>query len=193
MKRIIFLLVFHLQFLVITTQAQYWQWAKTASASQPSLGYGSEIDMGSLNIDSKGNIHMSGAVNAMAGTAYFDNFSFYCENSTTRALFLKYDGNGNAVWAKSTPYSVSTGPNMLSTGILPYFFINPITHIDKNDNRLIAGNFVSNTFILSDDTLENPFIPNTALFVAKYDNNEQLLWSKRIFSTVSLMTSTQNV
>jgi len=180
MKKILFLISF--LFSINAVQAQYWQWAKTASASQPSLGMGSEIDMGSLKIDSKGAIHMSGAVNAMGGTAHFDNFSFDCENSNTRALFLKYDGNGNAIWAKSTPYASATGPNLPSTGILPYFFINPVTFIDKNDNRIIAGNFISNTFILDNDTLVNPLIPNTTIFTAKYNNNDQLIWSKKISS-----------
>ena len=90
--------------------------------------------------------------------------------TTTSDMFLvKYDVNGNVIWARSTGgYS-----DEIPAGIL----------IHPNGGVYIAGLFLSDTMSLSPAVkLANTDSGNSSAFLAKYDTAGNILWVKRVVS-----------
>ena len=141
----------------------------------PSLGFGSAVGIGNLCTDSKRAIYLAGAVSADGGTVHFDNYSFDAWNSNPRAIFLKYNGNGNVIWAKSTPYDATMGNSGVVTG--------SINTIDKFDDRIIIGSFKSNNIVFGTDTLWNHSMSNAEMFIVKYDASDNIIWHKVVFAS----------
>ena len=151
-------------------QSQYWQWVKSASAANPSLGMGSDVEINSLCRDSKGYIYMAGGFNADSGTVHFDNYAFSAWNTNaSRFLLLKYNGAGNVLWAKSTPFnanSVSTGVGAANNMM-----------VDALDNLYVIGSYESPSIIFGNDTLWNQSLSESNTFITKYDENGNVIWA----------------
>lgn len=135
-------------------------WAKTAG------GIYDNDYISSITTDSNGNINMLGTFGSP--TITFDTTTL-TNDSTIGAMdifLVKYDTNGNVLWAKSA------GGNGVDRSI------SSIT--DPFGNVIITGYIYSSAIIFGSTTLTNP--DNTGLtydtFLVKYDPNGNILWAK---------------
>jgi len=120
----------------------------------------------SMTLDTLGNIYVAGT---FSGTVDFDpSLSSNNLNAAVQQIFFaKYDSNGNFVWV----HKLNTNSNNQ--------FINCI-NADKNNNIIITGQFSG--------TMDFDPSPSTAtlssfggswdVFLAKYDNSGNHIWSK---------------
>jgi len=129
-------------------------WAKNAIGSNNDMGYCVITD----------------ANNDVCVTGYFRNSIIFGSDTlinasaNTDVFIVKYDPNGNVLWAKSAQgYN-----NDMGYGIAT----------DANNNIYITGYFRSPSIIFDNDTLLNPDATNYEMFIAKYDSNGNLLWTK---------------
>ncbi|MEO8761929.1 MAG: SBBP repeat-containing protein [Bacteroidia bacterium] len=131
--------------------SQTWTWAKG------SHGTGSGDEGYAVAVDGAGNVFATGAFSS--STISFGTYTL--TNSGSEDIFLvKYDSNGNVLWAKSAggtshddSYSVCT---------------------DTLGNSFITGNFLSPSIVFGTYTLTNT--GGSEAFVAKYDPNGNILW-----------------
>lgn len=156
--------LFFLAFLfssLVNAQAPNWAWAKTAGGGQLDH-YGS-----SIITDANGNSYVTG---------YFQNPFIIFGTDTLRGdagyhdnmFVVKYDDNGNVVWA------VSAGGHNNCYG-------NSIC-CDNNGNCYVTGEFHgSDTLVFGSTTLTNNGVSN--FFVVKYDNTGTPVWAKTCVGT----------
>ena len=139
-------------------------WAKTAGGTNT-------ID-GSLSValDTTGNIFITGffrCPSIIFGTYTLTNTGGGSGGSNI--FIVKYNSNGNVIWAKNiggiagvysdTGCSIST---------------------DKSGNVFISGSFNSPMLTFGTYTLTHSFgTSSTSVFIAKYDNNGNVLWAKQ--------------
>ncbi|MEI6490059.1 MAG: hypothetical protein WCP52_13900, partial [Bacteroidota bacterium] len=119
----------------------------------------------SVDVDNAGNIYIAGYF----GSATLTLGSITLTNSSANyydVFFAKYDSNGNIIWAKS-----ATGTN----GDLAQSVA-----IDASGHIYLAGNFNSPTLSFGSTVLtNNDNTGNTTnFFLAKFDNNGNILWAK---------------
>lgn len=135
-------------------------WAKRAGGTSYDEGHG-------VCTDSNGNIFATGYF--ISGTIIFGSDTL--TNSGGSEIFIvKYDTNGNVLWAKSVQgvsfewgFSVSADPS---------------------GNVFVTGEFFSDTLYFGSSVI----VTNTsssAVFVAKYDPNGNILWAKSEMGTFS--------
>jgi PKD repeat protein len=127
--------------------------------------------------DANGNIIVAGL---MADSAYLDpnnpSLITYSNGSNISDAFIaKYDASMNLVWAKTFPSANS---------ILPKKIL-----VDQQNNIVLAGEFSSTIDIDPSNALHNLSCypngnANSDAFLAKFDNNGQLLWSKNLGTTL---------
>ena len=128
-------------------------WAKRAGGNSNTNGNG-------IAIDGSGNIYVTGSFSA--DTLNFGAVKLY-GNSTVDAFLVKYDMNGNALWAKKGTGTDVDQANAVST--------------DPTGNVYITGSFVSPYFRIGTDS-----IPNTTatfykdVFIAKFDMSGNIQW-----------------
>lgn len=126
-------------------------WAKNFGGTYNDYG-------GAITIDSSGNIYITGT---FSNTILFDSFSLTSVGSSD-IFIVKYDINGNVIWAKRA------GCNSID-------YANSIT-TDAFGNLFISGSF-RNTPITF-DTFTLPNNGSADIFIAKYDQNGNALWAK---------------
>ncbi|MBI5540240.1 MAG: SBBP repeat-containing protein [Bacteroidia bacterium] len=136
-------------------------WAK-------SIGGTNQEDCYSISIDNLGYIYVTGS---FSGTADFDPGPTNANLTVVGfggLFFAKYDNNGNYIWAKSVDNSVSRS-----------------LAVDALGNVYITGYFWAATdFDPSGATASlTPIVQD--VFFAKYDNNGNYLWAKKIGGTSS--------
>lgn len=136
-------------------------WAKKTGGAGYTEGSG-------VNADLHNNVFVAGD---FTGTsfAFGTNTVVNTSTLTNDALLIKYDKNGNELWARSaggTGYDYATS---VST--------------DRNGNAFIAGGFTSSTMTLGTTTLTNGTTGNGNAFIAKYDANGNVLWAKSLVGT----------
>ena len=123
-------------------------WAKSASS-----GIGN-----SICTDAAGNVLVAGA---FGNTITFGSVTLTNSTSSSSDLFIvKYDTNGNVLWAKSAQGAISRCS---------------IT-VDLSGNAFVTGTFRSPTLVIGSTTLTNS--GNSRIFLAKYDTNGNVLWAK---------------
>ncbi|MCX6283749.1 MAG: hypothetical protein NTW31_05905 [Bacteroidetes bacterium] len=128
-----------------------WLWAKCAG--------GSDDKAKSVAVGASGNVYIAGKF--ISKQIAFDSTSL--QNKCWSSMFLvKYDANGNVLWAKST--GKDTYDDAVSIAL------------DASENIYVAGEFNS--------TFEGPTVKiiyrNTSIFVSKYDSSGEVLWRKNI-------------
>lgn len=144
---------------IANAQAPDWQWAKSAGESDKDEGT-------CVALDSSGNTYVAGYF--ASSTITFGSITLTNAGVTgSEDIFIaKYDNSGNVLWAKS----VGESGNDLALGIA----------VDGCGNSFVAGFFESPTITFGSTTLTN--IDNTGgttdIFIAKYDNNGNVLWAK---------------
>lgn len=78
---------------------------------------------------------------------------------------VKYDFNGNVIWAKSAGGKNYDEAKSIAT--------------DSNDNIYLTGNFYSDTITFGTISLINDSAGTADIFVLKYDENGNTIWAKR--------------
>lgn len=134
-------------------------WARSAGGT----GYDNVY---SVVVDALGNVYITGCYGSPTIAFGFDTLS----NVGLLDIFIvKYDADGNVVWAKNTGGSSNDVANSIT--------------IDLAGNLVVTGMFNSPAIIFGSDTLTNA--GNDDVFLAKYDSSGNLLWAKRAGGTDS--------
>ena len=151
-KRILLLLGISFISIISFAQILNWQWAKGVG--------GTDWDgIFATTIDTQGNIYVVGIFNSP--TITFGSTTL-TNNGEEDIFIAKYNSNGNVLWAKS------------AGGIYEDRALSVI--VDASGNIVVTGSFNSPTITFGTTTLTNN--GNYNIFIAKYNNNGDVLWAK---------------
>ncbi len=131
-------------------------WAKGSESTGYDYGTG-------ITTDEMGNVYLIGYYNSP--TITFGNYTLTSSGGSDICI-VKYDPNGNVLWAKSANGSTAED---CGTGITT----------DATGNVYLTGYFYSHTLTFDDITLTNNTIGVSDLFIAKYDSNGNVIWARR--------------
>jgi len=130
-------------------------WAKSAGGGSLDIGY-------SIAVDPNGNVFVTGVFES--STITFGAITLVNANANVPTIFIvKYDTNGNVLWAKSAGGTEEAVANSIST--------------DAGGNIYVTGVF-GHAIVFGSITLINPNGVNQDIFIAKYDANGNVLWAK---------------
>jgi gliding motility-associated-like protein len=125
---------------------------QSISQTNASVGFGF-----SVTLDASGRPYITGYI---SDTVSFGATILY--GATTRTILLKYDTNGNLLWAKQPYSSYSEGISLSTDGT----------------NHVYQTGFFDDTLILGSDTLKNPAGKSNA-FLVKYDTSGNVVWAEQ--------------
>lgn len=128
-------------------------WAKSAGGTQTDKGQ-------SISTDANGNVYVIG--NYESSSITFGSYTLVNKGNSWDIFAVKYDSNGNVLWAKSAGGTTWDWGNSLAT--------------DNNGNLYLTGYFTSPSIAFSNDTLPSGF------FLIKFDSNGNELWGKSVGS-----------
>ncbi|MBL4753048.1 MAG: SBBP repeat-containing protein [Flavobacteriales bacterium] len=129
-------------------------WAKSAGGSSFDMGY-------SIATDVSGNFFVIGSF--QSPTLTFDSITLVNSNAGSSDIFIvKYNTNGNVIWAQSIMGSAWDHGRSIST--------------DSNGNIFVTGSFGSPTLTVGSTSLVNTGVLD--LFIVKYDSGGNVLWVK---------------
>jgi Beta-propeller repeat len=151
---IIFLLSFSLHVLA---QVPTWEWAKKSNGDNFDDSYATATDQ-------NGNFYVTGVFTS--STISFGNNTL-TNQGFRDAFIVKYDSNGNVLWAKNIG------------GIDEQQIFGVCT--DNANNVYITGDFGSPTLVIDNITLSNSIVvtPSTQdIFIAKLNSNGTAIWAK---------------
>ncbi len=135
---------------------QQFQWIKKIDGVYNQLPTGNRLATGKSG--------SSYVVSTFSGQSVAGSFTL-TSGSTQATSVLKYDGNGNVIWAKKITGSIMVMGNAIS--------------IDKLNNVYVTGYFNNDaTFETTTLTSTSPSATKLDLFVAKYDSIGVLIWAK---------------
>jgi hypothetical protein len=134
-------------------------WAKSAGGVCTPADVCGDISTG-ISTDFNGNIIITGYF--VSPIIAFDSTKLTNSGSGSNIFVVKYDPNGNVIWAKSAGGT----SNVLSWGI----------STDASGNIIITGYFRSPTLTFDSLTLSNS--GENDIFVVKYDSSGNVLWVK---------------
>ncbi len=127
-------------------------WAKSAGGNQVDHGFGNCIDMNN-------NIYVTG--NFRSSTISFGDTTL-TNNGSWDMFVVKYDANGNVLWAKSM------GGTQFEAG-------NNIMLVE-NGNIIVAGTLESSSVVIGDTVLSTR--GGEDILLVKYDANGNVLWAR---------------
>ncbi len=139
-------------------------WAKTA------VGTSTGIDMGyGICTDKNGNVYVTGSFRSSSitfGSYVLNNAGGSCSSGCADIFIVKYDANGNELWAKSAGGTDPDEGKAVTT--------------DPNGNVFITGYFRSMYVSFGSTTLNNNFTGAGLfeVFTVKYDSTGNVLWAK---------------
>jgi hypothetical protein len=126
-------------------------WARGANSVNFTSGSG-------IGADLQGNVYVAGS--------YMDTVTFGASTLISEggndALLIKYDSNGNFIWAKSEGEIGSDG--------------NVSVCVDGGDNIIVGGQFDGDSITIGGFTLWNA--GQNDIYVVKYDSSGSVLWAK---------------
>jgi len=145
-------------------QAPSWVWAKSAgNANDPRIA-----------VDASGNVYVTGSFSDDSLT--FGSITLIRNKESTEVIsradmfVVKYDPNGQVLWAKSAGGSEDEYARDIA--------------VDARGNVYVIGEFESDSLTLGSTTLrrkgEGDFFRRSDIFIVKYDPNGQVLWAKSI-------------
>lgn len=144
---------------ISNAQVPDWLWAKSEG--------GANFDLAtSIVVDPTGNIYVAGNFESSTitlGSTVLTNIGGYKSD----IFLVKYDANGNVLWAKS-----AGGPD--------HDNVNSIA-LDASGNCYIAGHFFSNSCKFRQSTNEYLTLWNSGyddMFLVKYDVNGNAVWAR---------------
>ncbi len=137
----------------IDAQMQSWLWAKSVDGAYAQ----------NVTVDSIGNIYVVGTFKPPY--SLFDSIVLTSVNYSYDIYVVKYNSSGDILWAKSAGGNDDDGVSSIA--------------IDKSGNVYVAGAFNSTSITFDSITLINTSDYNEYDgFIAKYDNNGNVLWAK---------------
>jgi len=137
--------------------------------AQSGGGSGGISIFNAVAVDSSGNVYAAGYQSG-TGTYTYGSQSATGKGFGTNVLLVKYDTNGNALWAKTTdPTSVGTWSTTF-TGVA----------VDASGNAYVTGNEGGNTAINFSSTISASGLSSTftSALLVKYDTNGVAQWAK---------------
>jgi len=137
--------------------SQPWLWAKSGNGST----WSAQDFTNSVSTDVNGNVFATGQYYGSSIT--FGSITLIGAGGLD-AFIIKYDANGNVLWAKSVG------------GIADDYGFSVST--DANGNVFVAGLFESPTITFGSIVLTNTSSANDDMFIVKYDSNGNVLWAK---------------
>lgn len=142
--------------------AQDFQWAKS--------GEGSAFETGQrVATDTNGNVYVTGYFDSSSIT--FGTTTLTNSNTSTADIFVvKYDANGNVLWATSTGGTNNDQANDIAT--------------DTDGNVFITGSFQSSSITFGSTVLSNTSSAGSLdIFVVKYNSSGNVVWAKSVGGT----------
>lgn len=128
-------------------------WAKSAGGTFDDWAY-------SITTDISGNVYVAGY---FVQSITFDSITLY---GGFRDVFLvKYDTNGNLLWAKSSGGSSADEAHSVT--------------VDVTGNIYLTGFFESSSITFGTTTLTNTTSNSSDIFITKYDSGGNVLWAKK--------------
>lgn len=128
-------------------------WAKSIGANiGDEMGYG-------ISTDATGNVYVTGSFSSPSVTIGSNTLT---SAGLSDIFIVKYDGAGNALWAKRTGGTSWDGGTSIKT--------------DANGNSYIAGSFYSSAITFGSTTLTNA--GGWDIFLVKYDGSGNVSWAK---------------
>ena len=144
-------------FLSIISNAQSHSWVQAKSAG----GTGQDKAT-SVTVDASGNTYVAGYF--QSNTITFGSFTLTNAGGYDDIFLVKYDANGNVLWAKSAGGTADDDATSIA--------------VDASGNTYVAGTFESSSITFGSITLTNGHTWYGDIFVAKYDTNGNVLWAK---------------
>lgn len=134
-------------------KGQNWNWAKS--------GNGTNVDEGnSVTVDLSGNVIITGYFSSP--TITFGTYTLTNSGSGKDIYVIKYDANGNIMWAKSVGGSGSDEGRFVNS--------------DLTGNILLTGKFSSPNITFGTTTLTS--LGSDDIFLAKFDTNGNTIWAR---------------
>jgi ribosomal protein S11 len=130
-------------------------WAKSAGGANDDVGQ-------SITTDNNGNVYVTGYF--YSPTITFGTTTLTNSSNADDIFLVKYDANGNVLWAKSEGGTGYEDGKSIAT--------------DPNGNVFLTGNFSSSSITFGTTTLTNFTAPAGEIFVTKYDSSGNVLWAK---------------
>lgn len=148
-------------------------WVKVAGGNYNNAD---PADASSVTTDNLGNVYMTGGFACMS--IAFGPQVLVLQNNTNRGgdmFIVKYDNNGNTIWAKSAGNIASVWAASVA--------------VDAFGNVYVAGSFASFSLTFDSFTLINPHGSSCcwygsqyyADFIVKYENNGNVSWAKTLY------------
>lgn len=137
----------------VFAQAPTWQWAKSEGGGAIDAGYSTVTDT-SGNVYAVG--YFQGPFIVFGSTTLLNDTT----DNSTDMFIVKYDPNGNVLWAKSAGGNTSDRASAIG--------------IDGSGNIYVCGNYQSPTFNAGSFSITNAGTQN--LFITKYDTNGNVIW-----------------
>ena len=116
----------------------------------------------SVVTDNQGNVYLTGTY--ASTTISFGAFTLVGMGTSWDVFVVKYDTNGNPIWATSGVGSDNDIANSIA--------------IDASSNVYITGKYSSYTLVFGASTLTNVGSGIEDIFIVKYDTNGNLVWAK---------------
>ncbi len=129
-------------------------WAKSAGGNNNAIGE-------RVATDNAGNVYVVGCFESSSIT--FGSTTLTDAGASYKVFLVKYDANGNAIWAKGAGDGSSTDNGIGITA-------------DKSGNVIITGYYQNSTIVFGIYTLTSTDYQNT--FIAKYNSAGNVLWAK---------------
>lgn len=130
-------------------------WAKSAGGNNRDIGR-------NISVNSNSEVVISGQFNSDY-IEFENNMIYNTTNETGDSFIAKYDSNGNLIWVNKL------GGNLDETSSDIAF--------DRDNNLFVTGTFSSNNLLLDTLTFLNTG-NNKDIFLAKYNNNGNIIWAK---------------
>lgn len=160
--RIIFILLYLVCLISLITSAQTpsWIWAKRAGGIHDDYGY-------RLAMDASGNVYAGGIFNSDSIT--FDTITLIKKSFFEDAYIVKYDNNGNVLWAKDLGVPM-TGEDFT------YSLCNSIS-TDANGNCIVAGSFHGLAMHIGTTVIYNTTASAYNAYIIKFNPNGEVVWA----------------
>lgn len=131
-------------------------WAKSAGGEGHDYGNGIEVD-------NNNSVYITGSF--VSDSINFDSNILLNPNTFSYIFLVKYDENGNVIWAKKE------GGDNSSSGLE--------LEINLNDEIILTGQFLSTLTVGSYNLVSEG---GTDILTAKYDSNGNIIWAKSMGS-----------
>ena len=131
--------------------------------------WGRKVPASDLCTDAQGNVILTGSFSDSIAIFGNDTLRLASQGNGPDVFIVKYNTNGDVVWAKSAGDLGAAGGG--SSAIC----------IDANDNTYITGQFRNQQIIFGNDTLTSASHATfDDAFVVKYDSSGNVMWAKSI-------------